>query len=462
MNKYIVGLDIGTTKIACFIGERAANDKIRIVGFGKTPSLGVERGMVRNIDDAAAAIRRAVAEASEMAKYEVEEVYVGIAGQHVKSRPNQGSIMIPDDHSRIRREDIDRLIADQHRMMLSPGEEILHVFPQEYEVDGEPLGIDIDPVGVNGKLLKANFHIVTCNAGGIRNVRDAVFEAGLKIKGVVLEPVASAYAVLDDRDKVAGVTLVDIGGGTTDIALFKEGIIRYTSVLALAGNAVTLAIKDQCRILRNQAESLKQRFGTCLPTSVNQDDIVSIPMTRDREPREISIRTLADIIQNRMQMIFEQVGYEISLSNYREALINGVVLTGGGSRLNGIRDYAELMLGLDCRIGSPDEHIDLQSSVNFEDFSHPMYATGIGLVIYGILEQEDCVEEPEPAVQEPVVEAPEAEEVETVKPEQTQPKSENKKKGLWPKKKTDGKSKTSDGMGGIFDRFINSMFDDQA
>ncbi len=388
MNKYIVGLDIGTTKIACFIGDRSQNGKIRILGFGKTDSVGVERGVVRNIRDTSVSIRRAVSEASEMAKYDVEEVYVGIAGQHIKSLSNTGSTMIPQDHRQIEESDVEQLIEDQYRVMLEPGEEIIHVFPQSFIVDNDKLDPEINPVGVAGKCLMANFHIVTGNAANVRNIREAVEGAGLKIKGVVLEPIASAYAVLDDRDKNAGVALVDIGGGTTDIAIFQDGIIRHTSVLPLAGNAITSDIRTNCKILKHQAESLKTKFGSCVPSLVNQDDIVAIPGIRNQPPREISVKTLAGIIKDRMQILLEQVQYEIQLSGYEHQLIAGVVLTGGGARLKNIKEFAEVTIGIDARIGTPDEHLDQQGSVTFEDLAHPMYATGIGLVIYGLLEAE--------------------------------------------------------------------------
>ena len=386
MDKYIVGLDIGTTKIACFVGERAENGKIRIVGFGKTDSIGVERGVVRNIRSTAESIRHAVADAAEMAKYDIKEVYVGIAGQHIKSQSNKGSVMIPSGHRLIEQEDVDRLINDQHHILLDPGEEIIHIFPQCFIVDNEVLETDISPVGVAGKCLMANFHIVTGNTANLHNIRDAVEEAGLTIKNVVLEPVASAYAVLDDRDKGAGVALVDIGGGTTDIAIFQEGIIRHTSVLPLAGNVITNDIRENCKILKHQAESLKTKFGSCLPTSVNQDDIISIPGIRNQEPREISVRTLAGIIKSRMQLILEQVGYEIQLSGFERQLIAGVVLTGGGAKMKNIKEFAELVIGIDTRIGTPDEHlVDKQDGVvSFGELGHPMYATGIGLVIYGL------------------------------------------------------------------------------
>ena len=457
MSKYIVGLDIGTTKIACFIGERAENKtsagtsgKIRILGFGKTESVGVERGIVRNIRDTADSIRRAVSDASEMAKVPVEEVYVGIAGQHIKSRSNQGSVMIPDDHRRIEREDVDRLIGDQYRIMLDPGEEIIHVFPQTYSVDNEPLPPDIDPVGVAGRNLTANFHIVTGNAANVSNIRDAVRDAGLRIKGVVLEPIASAHAVLDSGDKDAGVALVDIGGGTTDIAIFQEGIIRHTSVLPLAGNVITNDIRENCKILKHQAESLKVKFGTCLTTSTNPDDIIAIPGIRNQAPREISVRTLAGIIKARMQTLLEQVQYEIQLSGFERQLIAGVVLTGGGARMKNIKELCEFTTGIDSRIGTPDEHLDKESSVTFEDFSHPMYATGIGLVIYGILEAE---EQARLAGQNTVHETTEQETAE--EPENSAdelPKKENRKEKK-PRAKEDGKS-----LGRSINDFLTRVF----
>lgn len=388
INERIVGLDIGTTKIACFIGERKENGKVRILGFGKTESVGVQSGVVLNVLETARSIERAVDAASEMAKCSVREVYVGVAGQHIKNLSNTGSIMVPDDHSLIEESDVQQLIDDQYRIMLAPGEEIIHVFPQSYSVDNEELSPTINPIGVAGRCLKANFHIVTGNADNVRKIHDAVRRAGLEIKGVILEPIASSLAVLDDRDKEAGVALVDIGGGTTDIAIFKGGVIRHTSVIPLAGDAITQDIHRGCQILRPQAESLKTKFGSCVPTMVNQDDIVSIPSIRNLPAREISVRLLAEIIKGRTEQILEQVQYEIEESGYGRQLGAGIALTGGGSRLQNIKDFSEFTIGIDTRIGIPDEHLDQQGGVAIGDLSHPMYATGIGLVIYGLLESE--------------------------------------------------------------------------
>ena len=427
-SKYIVGLDIGTTKIACFIGLRAENGKIQIKGFGKTESVGVEHGIVRNIYDTANSIRRAVSDASEMANYDVEEVYVGIAGQHIKSRPNQGSVMIAEDQRLIEKADVDRLIEEQNRIMLDPGEEIIHVFPQNYIVDNDKLENDIDPVGVAGKCLMANFHIVTGNTNNVRNIRDAVAEAGLRIKGVVLEPIASSYAVLDDGDKAAGVALVDIGGGTTDIAIFHEGIIRHTSVLPLAGNVITNDIHNNCMILKHQAESLKIKFGSCLPTSVSQDDIIAIPGIRNQAPREISVKTLAVIINARMRQLLEQVLYEIQKSGFERQLIAGVVLTGGGANLTHIKEFSELITGIDSRVGVSTENLDKDDNFPYENLSNPMYATGVGLVIYGILEEEKKAQsvadaEPELIAEEVTVQQEEVEsDTETKKTKEKKPK----------------------------------------
>ena len=400
-NEIIVGLDIGTTKIACFVGMRVESGKVKILGFGKTDSKGVEHGVVKNISDTAESIRRAVKEAADQADVDIDEVWVGIAGQHIKSRPTQGSIMIPANHRLIEREDVEHLITDQYNTMLDPGEEIIHVFPQEYIVDREPLSRDVSPVGVAGKNLMANFHMVTANVQNLQFIKYAVQDAGLHIKGVVLEPVASAKAVLDDADCDAGVAMVDIGGGTTDVAIFYDGIIRHTSSLPLAGNAITNDIREGCNILKRQAESRKVKFGSCLVQAVSENDVIAIPGIRSQAPREIYVKTLAGIINARTRMILEQVDYEVQVSKYKKNLIAGIALTGGGAQLKNIKELCELITATDTRIGIPNEHLD-PTSIAYDELAHPMYATGIGLVLYGIeqseqenagLEDDDFVEE---------------------------------------------------------------------
>lgn len=382
-NDIIVGLDIGTTKIACFIGRRTEADKIKIIGFGKTDSKGVERGVVKNIKDTSKSIIKAVQMASEQAGIEVNEVYVGIAGQHIRSQQNMGTVVIPPEQRLIKQEDVDRLIEEQHNMLLNPGEDIIHIFPQNFVVDGEELSPEVNPVGVSGKQLKSNFHIVTGNTVNLRNIHDSVERAGLRIRGVVLEPIASAYAVLDDTDREAGVALVDIGGGTTDIAIFKEGIIRHTTVLPLAGNAITNDIKDGCKIMRPQAETLKTRFGSCLPQNVSENDIISIPGLHTQPAREISMRTLAIIIKARTETILEQVDFEIKKSHLEKDIFAGIVLTGGGAQLRHLKELTEFMTGIDTRVGLPDAHLDKNTD---PEIINTMYATGIGLVLHGFYE----------------------------------------------------------------------------
>lgn len=387
-HEIIVGLDIGTTKIACFVGMRGESGKVKILGFGKTDSKGVEHGVVRNIDETAESIRRAVSDAADQANVDIEEVWVGIAGQHIKSRPSQGSVLIPQEHRLIKQEDVDRLIAEQYNTALEPGEEIIHIFPQQFIVDREELSREVSPVGVAGKVLQANFHMVTANKQNLEYIKYAVTDAGLKIKGVVLEPVASAKAVLDDSDRDAGVAMVDIGGGTTDIAIFHDGIIRHTSVLPLAGNAITNDIREGCNIMKRQAESLKVKFGSCLVQAVSENDVISIPGIRSQAPREIYMKTLASIINARAKMIMEQVDYEIKLSGCQKKLIAGITLTGGGAQMKNIKDLCELVTATDTRIGIPNEHLE-KDSVSYAELAHPMYATGIGLVICGIERTED-------------------------------------------------------------------------
>ncbi len=469
-NEIIVGLDIGTTKIACFVGMRGQSGKVKILGFGKTDSVGVEHGVVKNVSLTATSIRKAVSEASDQADVVIEEVWVGIAGQHIKSRPSKGSIMVPADHRLIEKTDVDRLIADQYNTMLEPGEEIIHVFPQQYIVDGDALAQEVSPVGVVGKKLEATFHMVTANVQNLQFIRYAVQDAGLKIKGLVLEPVASAKAVLDDSDRESGVAMVDIGGGTTDIAIFYDRIIRHTSVLPLAGNAITNDIREGCNILKKQAESLKVKFGSCLVQAVSENDVISIPGIRSQAPREIYVKTLAGIIHDRTKMILEQVNYEMNLSGYHKKLIAGVALTGGGAQLKNIKELCELITATDTRIGVPNEHLE-PDSVSYSELAHPMYATGIGLVIYGIEKSEeapsslgdeqqedtcdfgDIFENMEPAAES----TPRANTKRTKPAPAPQPEEEEDEE--LPEKKGDSKKRGSN-YEGIINKFLNKFLDE--
>lgn len=372
----VVGLDIGTTKICAIIGCRTETGKLEILGMGKAESAGVMRGVVTNIDKTVNGILEASRVAGDKANVDIRVVNVGIAGQHIRSLQHRGILTRTSTNTEISKADIERLIQDMQRLMMPPGEEIIHVLPQEFTVDNEP-GIT-DPIGMAGVRLEANFHIISGQVNAISNIYKCVTKAGLKTQDLILEPLASSEAVLSPEEKEAGVVLVDIGGGTTDIAIFHNNIIRHTAVIPLGGNIVTEDIREGCMVMKNQAELLKLKFGSALADENKDSEIISIPGLRGREPKEISVRNLAYIIQARMEEIIEHVYYEIKSSGYEKKLIAGIVLTGGGAQLKHLTQLVEYVTGMDARIGYPNEHI-ARSSV--EEIKSPMYATGIGLVI---------------------------------------------------------------------------------
>lgn len=381
MSQVVVGLDIGTTKIACFVGTKNEHGKIEILSLGSSESRGVNRGMVSNINDTIESIKLAVEETKSRLDGEliIRNVIVGIAGQHIKSLQHRGIHTRINTENEISQKDIDALIDDMYRLVMQPGEAIIHVLPQEYIIDNEQ-GIK-DPIGMMGVRLEANFHIITGQVTAAMNINKCVQRAGLEVKQTILEPLASAEAVLSEEEKDAGVVLVDIGGGTTDVAIFHEGIIRHTAVIPFGGNVITEDIKEGCSIMRKQAEKLKVKFGSALASESQENEMVCIPGLRGREPKEISVRNLASIIQARMEEIIEHVYFEIKNSGYEKRLVGGIVVTGGGAQLKHITQLIEYITGMDTRIGYPTEH--LGSANNFENLTSPMYATGIGLVIKG-------------------------------------------------------------------------------
>lgn len=374
----VAGLDIGTTKIACIVGRKNAQGKLEIMGMGKSRSDGVSRGVVVNIQRTVESIEAAVREAEDSAGVEISNVVVGIAGQHIRSMHHRGMITRKISEDEIRQEDIDQLVADMHKLAMVPGEAIVHVLPQEYMVDNEQ-GIK-DPIGMSGVRLEANFHIITGQVTAAQNINKCVHRAKLEVNGLILEPLASAEAVLAAEEKEAGVVLVDIGGGTTDIAIFSDHIIRHTAVIPFGGNVITDDIKMGCAILRDQAELLKSRFGSALVSENKENEVVCIPGLRGRDPKEISLKNLANIIQSRMEEILEHVYFEIKNSGLEKQLSGGIVLTGGGSQLKHLRQLTEYVTGMSTRIGYPNEHL-AQSKV--EDVTSPLYATGVGLVLQG-------------------------------------------------------------------------------
>ncbi|MCQ2306253.1 MAG: cell division protein FtsA [Bacteroidales bacterium] len=383
---YIVGLDIGTTKIACFVGEKVENGKIVIRGYGKTESTGVKRGMVFNIDETVDAIKRAVSQASEQSNVEIRTVNVGIAGHHIKSLKHRGVLMRENSDVEINDAEIEKLRQDVFKLSMTPGEEIIDVIPQEYIVDDEP-GIR-HPKGMLGSKLEANFHVIIGQVSAARNILTCINRAGLEMENMILEPIASAEAVLGDDEKEAGVALVDIGGGTTDIAIFYDDIIYHTAVIPFGGNVITEDIRQGCSIIKKHAEEIKVKFGSAVASENRDDEVVSIPGIRGRDPKEISFKTLASIIQARLDEIFDLVNVEIQRVNSQHKLIAGIVLTGGGAMMKHIQQLAAFKTGLDVRIGYPNEYLANETS---EELASPMYSTGVGLVIEGVKRYEMAV-----------------------------------------------------------------------
>ncbi|MDG1914814.1 MAG: cell division protein FtsA [Crocinitomix sp.] len=381
MSEIVVGLDIGTTKIACIVGRKTEHDKIEILSMGKSESVGVTRGVVSNIEKTVQSIRAAVEEAEGKVdgELQVRVVNVGIAGQHINSLQHRGMLIRGNLDREIDQTDVDALIEDMYKLVMQPGEEIIHVLPQEYIVDSEQ-GIK-DPIGMAGVRLEANFHIITGQIAAAKNIKKCVDKGGLEVDEMILEPLASSEAVLSEEEKEAGVVLVDIGGGTTDIAMFQDGIIRHTAVIPFGGNIISEDIKEGCTIMKRQAELLKVKFGSALASECQENEIVCIPGLRGREPKEISVRNLASIIQARMEEIIEHVYYEIKNSGFEKKLIGGIVVTGGGAQLKHITQLFEYITGMDTRIGYPNEHLAPTTMV--DNITSPMYATGIGLVIKG-------------------------------------------------------------------------------
>ena len=380
--KIIVGLDIGTTKVACIVGRKSENGKIEILGYGKTVSTGVRRGVVTNIFDTVEAIKEAVKQASDQSGVEIHRVSVGIAGQHIKSLQHRGVLMRDNHETEISEAELERLRNDTFKINMTPGEEIIDVIRQDTYVDGE---LASNPVGMLGSKIEATFHVIIGQTSAAKNIVKCIQSAGLDMDYMILEPIASAQAVLDDEEKDAGVVLVDIGGGTTDIAIFKDKKIQHTAVIPLGGNIITEDICSGCSIIKHYAEEVKVKFGSALASENRDDEVVSIPGLRGREPKEISFKNLAHIIQARLEEIFELVNYEIQKAKTDNQLIAGIVLTGGGALMRHIQQLAEFKTGLEVRIGYPNEHL---ADSEMKEMSSPMYSTGIGIVIETIARME--------------------------------------------------------------------------
>jgi cell division protein FtsA len=376
---FISAIDIGTTKIVALIARKTEDGKFEILGLGNAPSSGVKRGVVVHIDETVAAIELAKQQAEEQSGYRMGEVYVGIAGQHIKSMKNRNSKYI--DGEEITQEDVNYLHEQMSHTPLDPGEEILHVIPQSYIVDSET---DVSkPVGISGRVLEGNFHLVIGKTASARNISKCIERVDLKVKKMILEPLASATSVLTADEREAGVVLVDIGGGTTDVAVYYNHVVRHTAVIPFGGNVITNDIKEGCSILLRQAESLKVQFGSAMGDTAAEDKVVTIPGISGRDAREISFKNLAYIIQARMEEILDAVSFEIENSGFAEMVSAGIVITGGGAMLKGLPQLIKYKTGYDVRLGCPNQFLVPETD---EKITQPLYATGIGLIIEGSLE----------------------------------------------------------------------------
>jgi cell division protein FtsA len=378
-SEIIVGLDIGTTKIACIVGSKNEYGKFEILGYGKTESIGVKRGVVANIENTVQSIRKAVKQAEEKSGVAIKYVNVGIAGQHIKSHQHRGNIIREDDDKEISKEEIELLTQNMYKLSMTPGEEIIDVIAQDYIIDNEN-GIT-EPVGMLGNTLEANFHIIIGQTTSAKNIYKCIKKSDLEMVNLILEPIASAEAVLSEEEKEAGVVLVDIGGGTTDIAIFQDSIIRHSAVIPFGGDVVTEDVKEGCKIMKKHAEELKVKFGSALASENREDEVVAIPGLRGRPPKEITLQNLASIIQARMEEIVGQIYFEIKNSGFEKKLIAGIVLTGGGAQLKHIDQLTEFATGMPTRIGYPNEHLAVGV---IDEMASPMFATGVGLVIEGV------------------------------------------------------------------------------
>ena len=382
----IVGLDIGTTKIAAIAGRKNEFGKLEILGFGRANSNGVQHGMVLNIDQTIKAIQQALENCyASNPNLEIGEVYVGIAGHHIKSLQTRGDIVRQSIEEEIMQEEIDRLVADQYRTYIPAGDQIIDVIPQEFTVDN--FQNIPNPIGYSGVKVGANFHIITGDKNAIRNINRSVEKAGLQTKDLVLQPLASAAAVMCDQDLEAGVAIVDIGGGTTDLAVFYEGILKHTAVIPFGGENITNDIKTGLGVLKTQAEQMKIQFGSALSDEAKANAFITIPGLRGMAPKEISVKNLANIIQARMSEIMDFVSYHLKQVGLDNRMLNGgVILTGGGSQLKHLIQLTEYVTGLNARIGYPNEHL---SGGHIEELAKPMYSTCIGLILKGYNDYEN-------------------------------------------------------------------------
>jgi cell division protein FtsA len=381
----IVGLDIGTTKIAAIAGRKNEFGKLEIIGFGRANSNGVKHGQVLNIDETIKAIRMALDNCyASNPNLDISEVYVGIAGHHIKSLQTRGDIVRHQNEEEISQKEIDQLVADQYKTYIPAGDQIIDVIPQEFTVDN--FQNIPNPIGYGGVKVGANFHIITGDKNAIRNINRAVEKSGLKTKDLVLQPLASSSAVMGQEDLEAGVAIVDIGGGTTDLAVFYEGILKHTVVIPFGGENITNDIKTGLGVLKTQAEQMKVQFGSALSNEAKANAVITIPGLRGMPPKEISVKNLANIIQARMSEIMDFVTFHLKQVGLDNKMLNGgIVLTGGGAQLKHLIQLTEYTTGLNARIGYPNEHL---APGHIEELAKPTYSTCIGLILKGYSDYE--------------------------------------------------------------------------
>ncbi len=411
----IAAIDIGTTKIVAVVGQKTEDGRLHIVGIEKVPSTGVKRGVVLNIEETVNAIKDVVFNIESKYGIQLHDVYVGIAGQHIKSLQNRGYRYIETNHE-ITQYDVDQLYKDNFKIPLEAGENILHVFSQDYVVDNEN-GVK-NPIGMSGRRLEGNYHIVLGRIASVNNIEKCINRVGLKLNHMILEPMASARSVLTDEEKEAGVVLVDIGGGTTDVAIFYDGVIQHTAVIPFGGNVVTSDVKEGCAVLQKQAEALKTQFGSALGDLEREDMVVTIPGIEGWEPKEISFKSLAYIIQARMEEIVDYVMYQIECSKLYDKLGAGIVLTGGGSSLKNLPQLVKYRTGLEVRLGTPNKYL---APTNNEETNKPMFSTSVGLLL-------SAMDNPVKKIVEQELFSDEFDEVDSSPKKTSQPRKEKKRR----------------------------------
>ncbi len=378
--RLIVGLDIGTSKVAAIVGEITADGDIEIIGIGSHRSRGLKKGVVVNIESTVQSIQRAIEEAELMAGCHIDEVYAGIAGSHVRSLNSHGIVAIRDRE--VFPQDIERVIDAAQAVAIPADQKVLHILPQEYLVDNQE-GVR-EPLGMSGVRLEAKVHLVTCAVNAAQNVEKCIERCGLKVKDVILEQLASSYAVLSDDERELGVCLVDIGGGTTDIAVFTEGAIRHTAVIPIAGDQVTNDIAMALRTPTQNAEEIKIKYACALTQLARADETIKVPGVGDKPPKELSRQALAEVVEPRYDELFTLVQAELRRSGFEDLIAAGIVLTGGSSKMEGVIELAEEIFHMPVSLGTPKHVTGLKDIVR-----NPIYATGVGLLLYGKQREEE-------------------------------------------------------------------------